>query len=142
MNDFIFDQALTERIYRTMPYAQFIGLRAGYEEEKQQLLFLLPFREMLIGNTMLPALHGGLIGGFMESAAAIFLHYHAGLAELPKIVDFSLDYLRSGKPEDTYAGCILTRQGSRIANLAIKTWQRDPNQPIAIGRAHFLMPER
>ncbi len=142
MNAFIFDQALTEKAYEIMPYAAFIGLRMGYEEEKQQLLFHLPFREMLIGNTMLPALHGGLIGGFMECAAALFLQYHGALENLPKMVDFSLDYLRSGKPVDTYAGCILTRPGSRIANLAVKAWQQDAAQPIAVGRAHFLMPER
>lgn len=136
---FIFDETLTRSAHEIMPYAAAIGLRAGHCGK--ELMFLLPFREDLIGNTYLPALHGGLIGGFMESAAALHLKHSADLAALPKPVDFSLDYLRPGKTADTYAQCSLTRQGSRVAHLTIHAWQDDDAAAIAVGRIHFLMPE-
>lgn len=121
-----------------MPYSRFIGMQVHKTGEEYH--FYLPFQEMLIGSTLLPALHGGLIGGFMESAATFFLYHHAGLPEIPKIVNFSLDYLRPGHASDLSATCTLTRQGTRIANLSISAWQSDANRPISVGRAHFLMP--
>ena len=121
-----------------IPYSGFIGLQCG--ESDGHPLFALPYKRENIGNVFLPALHGGMLGGFIESCAVLFLSRHAGLTELPKMIDFSLDYLRSGKPETTYARCALTRQGSRIANVAVEAWQSDPAKPIVVARCHFQMP--
>ena len=134
------DTELSAWAHQHMPYAEFIGLQMGHDADGA-LLFALPFIRQNIGNVFLPALHGGLIGGFLESAAALFLRHSAGLAQMPKMVDFSLDYLRSGKAETCYARCILTRQGSRIANVALEGWQADSSKPIAVARAHFQMPQ-
>lgn len=38
---------------------------------------------------MLPAIHGGVIGGFMEVSAAIYLMMSQDTFRMPKIVDFS-----------------------------------------------------
>lgn len=133
------DNTLSQWAHQVMPYSAFIGLQVG-RDAHGEILFALPFSPQNIGNVFLPALHGGLIGGFLESAAALFLRHHAALDTMPKIVDFSLDYLRSGKPETCYARCILTRQGSRIANVAIEGWQADSMKPVAVARVHFLMP--
>ena len=137
---FHLDTELSAWAHQHMPYAEFIGLQMGHDADGA-LLFALPFIQQNIGNVFLPALLGGLIGGFLESAAALFLRHSAGLAQMPKMVDFSLDYLRSGKAETCYARCILTRQGSRIANVAIEGWQADSSKPIAVARAHFQMPQ-
>ncbi|WP_066565584.1 PaaI family thioesterase [Snodgrassella sp. CFCC 13594] len=137
---FQIDTTLTQRAHGLMPYAGFIGLKMGFDEQEQPL-FCLPFAEQNIGNIFLPALHGGLIGGFLESASALFLHHVNNMNELPKMVDFSLDYLRSGKPQTSFARCILTRQGSRITNVAAEMWQADMHKPIAVARVHFKMPQ-
>lgn len=138
MESFVFDEKLTEEVYQNMPYAKFIGMRVGFDEQLQQIAFHLPFQDMLIGNTVLPALHGGLTGGFMESCAAVFLKVNASFVKLPKTVDFSLDYLRFAKPADLYADCSLTRKGSRISHLTIRAWQKNRDYPVALGRIHFL----
>lgn len=49
--------------------------------------------------------------------------------------------LRPARLCDTYAQCILTRQGRFIANLSITAWQEQYDKPNAIARAHFLIPE-
>lgn len=138
MESFIYDEKLTLRTYEQIPYAQFIGLRLGYDRSLKQILFHLPFKEMLIGNTLVPAIHGGLTGGFMESCAATFLQLHAQLDKPPKTVDFSLDYLRFAKATDLYADCSLTRKGSRISHVIVRAWQKSPDYPVALGRVHFL----
>jgi len=135
---FILSPELTAEAAELIPYNGFIGLQCG--ESNGHPLFALPYKRENIGNIFLPALHGGMLGGFIESCAVLFLYRQAGLAELPKMIDLSLDYLRSGKPETTYARCALTRQGSRIANVAVGAWHTDPPQPHVVAPRPFQMP--
>lgn len=122
---------------KKVPYAAFLGIRA--ESNDDGIHFILPADEKLIGNPSLPALHGGVIGAFMEQAAAFHLIAKMKNPVLPRIINFSLDYLRPARLQDTYARCTLTRQGSAIANVGITTWQDDEATPNAIARAHFLI---
>jgi acyl-coenzyme A thioesterase PaaI-like protein len=59
--------------------------------------------------------------------------------KLPKGIDFSIDYLRSGRPEETFASCELVRVGSRVALVQVRCWQKSPDYPIAVARGHFLL---
>jgi len=52
-----------------VPYARFLGLRALSVGE--QVRVHLPFRPGLVGNPMLPALHGGVVGACLEMAALL-----------------------------------------------------------------------
>jgi acyl-coenzyme A thioesterase PaaI-like protein len=102
----------------------------------------LPENKKLIGNPTLPAIHGGVVGAFMEQAAGFHLVAKMDNPVLPKIINFSLDYLRPSRLRDTFAQCTLTRQGRFIANVSIVAWQEKSDKPNAIARAHFLIPEK
>ncbi|WP_144174203.1 PaaI family thioesterase [Pseudomonas sp. Kh13] len=124
-----------------IPYAGLIGIAC--EREGDDLLFRLPASQDNIGNPLLPAIHGGVIAGFMELSAALYLLIYSESASIPKIIDFSIDYLRAGHFRDTYAQCQLWRQGRRVTNVAITAWQGDKQSPIATARAHFkIEPEK
>ena len=125
---------------KKVPYAAFLGIRAELRDNNE-ILFILPEDKKLIGNPSLPALHGGVVGAFMEQAAAFHLIARMEKPVLPRIINFSLDYLRPARLRDTYAQCNLTRQGRFIANVSIKAWQEQSDEPNAIARAHFLIPE-
>ncbi|MGM0769601.1 MAG: PaaI family thioesterase [Pseudomonadota bacterium] len=127
------------RLLESVPYARFIGLEC--ERFGDDLIFRLPKKEENLGNPILPAIHGGVIGGFMEMSAAIYLMMSQDSLRMPRIVDFSLDYLRAGLNRETYAECRLTRQGNRVANVMITAWQKSRSQPIATARAHFLLED-
>ncbi len=133
------DQAHAEGDYRPLlaliPYAGLIGIEC--QRQGDDLLFRLPASQDNVGNPLLPALHGGVIAGFMELSAALYLLIYSDSASIPKIIDFSIDYLRAGHLRDTYARCQLWRQGRRVTNVAITAWQADPRAPIATARAHF-----
>lgn len=124
---------------KKIPYAVFLGIRA--EVVDGEILFILPKNRKLIGNPLLPALHGGVIGAFMEQAGAFHLIAKMKQPMLPRIINFSLDYLRPARLRETYAQCTLTRQGRLIANVIVSAWQEQLEQPNAIARAHFLLPE-
>jgi uncharacterized protein (TIGR00369 family) len=129
-----------------IPYAAFLGTELLVEGAHHR--FKLPFREDLIGDSTLPALHGGVIAGFMESSAQLHLLLALADRRLPKNIDFSIDYLRSGNAADTFADCEVMRQGRRVAQVQIRCWQYERaddavaagrTRAIAVGRAHFLL---
>lgn len=124
-------------LLQQIPYAQLIGIQ--FERFGKDVLFRLPKNDNNIGNPILPAIHGGVIGGFMELSASLHLMMTSESSALPKIIDFSLDYLRAGRHQDTFAECQVWRQGSRVANVAITAWQNERASPIATARAHFLL---
>lgn len=127
--------ALIERI----PYAVYLGIRI--EIDDNDLIFSLPFRDQLVGNTRLPALHGGVIAGFMETAALLHAVWQQDQPRLPSTVDFSIDYLRSAGARDSYARCEATRLGRRVAQVQVRCWQTDETRPVSVARAHFLLAE-
>lgn len=134
-------KARTEHSFTEMldkvPYARLIGMQVmGIGDE---LLFVLPAREDNIGNPTLPALHGGCIGGFMENSAIFHVLATIETDRIPKVVDFSLDYLRPGRFRDTYASCEVVRQGRKVVNVAIRAWQTNQGEPIASARTHLLL---
>ncbi|WP_066014211.1 PaaI family thioesterase [Endozoicomonas atrinae] len=120
-----------------IPYASLIGMQCTPMGD--DALFTLPNQMTNIGNPILPAIHGGVIGGFMEMSAALHLMLFMDEPRLPKIIDFSIDYLRSGQPKDTFAHCEVCRQGARVANVAVTAWQSKRELPIAIARGHFKL---
>lgn len=126
------------------PYVDFLALqRVASDDGQPGDLFKLPYHPQLIGNPMLPALHGGVVAGFAESAALLHLVYSNGITggAAPRGVDFAIDYLRSAKPVDTWARCTTVRQGSRVALVQINVWQEDPGRPIVTARTHCLLPK-
>lgn len=136
-------QAHAQRDYASLldliPYARLIGVECSRVGDG--LLFRLPANKDNIGNPLLPAIHGGVIAGFMELSAALHLLIFTGSPGVPKIIDFSLDYLRAGQFRDTWARCQVCRQGRRVANVAITAWQSTEAEPIATARAHFKIEE-
>jgi len=66
----------------------------------------------------------------------------ARLPRLPKTVDFSVDYLRSGLPRDAYARARINRAGRRYASVHVEGWQDNRDRLFAQGTGHFVMPQR
>jgi uncharacterized protein (TIGR00369 family) len=123
------------------PYVDFLNVRQGTSLDATPL-FRMPFKAELIGNPVLPALHGGVLAGFAETAMVLHLITTMGLGDgtPPRGVDFSIDYQRSARPVDTFAQATMVRQGSRVALVQVSLWQDDPQRPVASARGHFLLP--
>ena len=131
------EKASYEELIALIPYAQTIGMAC--QRFGDDVIFKLPPKPSNLGNPILPAIHGGVIGGFMEMSAALYLlMFQQEINKLPKIVDFSIDFLRAGLNRETFVECKLTRQGNRVANVSVTAWQKSRSVPIATARAHFL----
>lgn len=147
--------AALDRLVTGVPYIQFLGIR--FDRRGDELTAILPYADKLIGNPMLPALHGGVTAAFLEVTAIIELSwstqwdemerapasdYQIGEAplRLPKTIDFTVDYLRSGLPRDAYARATINRSGRRYASVHVEAWQDNRARLFAQATGHFLMP--
>jgi acyl-coenzyme A thioesterase PaaI-like protein len=122
---------------QAIPYARFLGLSAALEGES--VLLTLHYDRKIIGNPLLPAIHGGAIGGFLEMTAIAQLVLETGIVQPPKPISITVEYLRSGKPMDTFAIARITKQGRRVGNVSVVAWQDDRLKPIAAAHGHFLL---
>lgn len=141
-----------------VPYIGFLGI--GFDRRGDELTGVMPFDDKLIGNPLLPALHGGATAAFLEVTAIIGLSWSmlweeiengkfdaedlvgGQMPRLPKTIDFTVDYLRSGLPRDSYARAQVTRSGRRYASVQVEAWQDNRARPIAQATGHFVMPAR
>ena len=64
------------------------------------------------------------------------------MPRLPRTIDFTVDYLRSGLPRDAYARARVTRSGRRYGSVHVEAWQDNRERPFAQAQGHFLMPRQ
>jgi uncharacterized protein (TIGR00369 family) len=120
-----------------VPYCELLGLRASLRGET--VILEMPFDARLVGNPGIPAIHGGVIGSLLETAAIVQTVWETRAAKLPKPVDITIDYLRTGRPVTSYARATLARAGRRVVNVHAIMWQEDEAKPVAGLRGHFLI---
>lgn len=120
-----------------VPYAKFLGISTGVQDGR--VITSMAYADRLIGNTALPALHGGTLAALLELAALFQIAYEIETEAMPKTVTITIDYMRSGAPRDTYARAHATRIGRRVANVRAEAWQDDPAKPIAAANINFLL---
>lgn len=150
--------AAVSAIVAAVPYIAWLGIR--FDRRGDELTAVMPFADKLIGNPVLPAIHGGVTAAFLEIAATVELTFvslwddlEAGrmvpdaavpiaTPRLAKTIDFSVDYLRSGLPRDSYARARVVRLGRRYSSVQVEAWQDNRDRPFAQANGHFLMPQR
>ena len=147
--------ALLARLIGTVPYIGFLGVTI--DRRGDELTAVLPFNPKLVGNPALQALHGGATASFLEvtsiielSWASLWADLEAGVIDpetdalppLPKTIDFTVDYLRSGLPRDAYARARINRSGRRYASVHVEAWQAHRSRLFAQATGHFLMPPK
>ena len=125
------------RLAEAIPYARWMHIAP--ENTTGELLTRMRYHEALIGNTHLPAIHGGTLGALLEMAAIFHLLWETRSNTVPKIVNITVDYLRSAGPRDVIAVAKVTKQGRRMVNVYAEAWQDDRAKPVATANAHFLI---
>ena len=150
------DTAL-KKLVTGVPYFRFMGI--SFERRGDELTGIMSYDDKLIGNPMLPALHGGTTAAFLEATAMITLSWSylwediesgaidpdmpfEDLPRLPKTIGITVDYLRSGLPRDAYARARVVRSGRRYASVHVEGWQDNRDRLYAQATGHFVMPRR
>ena len=119
-----------------MPFASYLGLTL--ELRGDELVCTLPADRRFLGNPVLDSLHGGVTAGLLECTATLALLWHKPREVVPRTIDFSIDFLLSGKMQPVFAHARLLKFGRRIANVHVDAWQTDRARPIGAGHGNFL----
>ena len=124
------------------PYADSLGLTEEPQADGPPLL-VMPFADPVLGRPGF--LHGGAISGLLEMAAIVALR-HALAGEGAKgswgrikPVNVTVDFMRGGRDKPTRAMGVVTRLGTRVANVEASAWQDEPDRPIAKARMNYLI---
>ncbi|MEQ8662854.1 MAG: PaaI family thioesterase [Gammaproteobacteria bacterium] len=120
-----------------IPYMETLGLLPQLVDDRLQVR--LDASRIHVGNPYLQALHGGMIGGLLESTAILELALELAGDALPKPITVTVDYRRSGRVAPTFADARVTRLGRRVANVEARCWQDDRERPTATLVGHFLL---
>ena len=120
-----------------IPAARFLGL--GVERSGAELRTRLDYAPHLVGNALLPALHGGTIAALLESAAVFGLLWDTRSRGLPKTISITVEYLRSARPVTTWARTEIIHHGRRVATVRGVAWQDDAAKPVAAATVHLLV---
>ena len=120
--------------FANSPFARCLGIRLGEDDT-----LVMPFSSRIIGNPVLPAIHGGLTGAFLETTAIVGVTRELGVLASPKPIGLTINYLRSGRALDSYAKVSIVKQGRRVVAFEAQAWQDDPAKPIASAFGHFML---
>jgi acyl-coenzyme A thioesterase PaaI-like protein len=120
--------------FANSPFARCLGIRIGEDDT-----LVMPFSPRIIGNPVLPAIHGGMTGAFLETTAIVGVTRELGILALPKPIGLTINYLRSGRALDSYAKVSIVKQGRRVVAFEAQAWQDDSTKPIASAFGHFML---
>jgi acyl-coenzyme A thioesterase PaaI-like protein len=127
----------------SIPYATALGLVV--ESDGHGAICRMRYTESLAG---FGALHGGAIGALLELAAIAELSHgivgHRSIGDgsgesKPKLISMTVEFLRAGRLEDTFAWAHIVRQGRRVANVRAEAWQGERTRLIAVAHSVFSL---
>jgi uncharacterized protein (TIGR00369 family) len=124
-------------LFANSPFARWLGIRDHEGPEHGTLL--MPFSPKIIGNPILPAIHGGITGAFLETTAVVGVTRELGASAMPKPIGLTVNYLRSGRALDSFASVSIVKQGRRVVAFEAQAWQDDRSKPIASAFGHFML---
>ncbi len=118
------------------PYADLLGLTVDPDNEG---VLIMPFEEGVLGRPGF--LHGGAISGLMEMAAIVAIRQALAAEGGGRIkpINVTVDFMRGGRDKPTRAQGVVTRLGTRVANVEATAWQDDRTRPIAAARLNYLI---
>lgn len=121
-----------------IPFNKLIGIQLVEIKEGFAKL-RVPFKDELVGNPMVRALHGGLIATVMDTAGGA-----AGMTTLTSFedrfstIDIRVDYLRPGQEKDLIVEGKINRSGNRIIATSMVAYHPgEKDNLIAEGKAVY-----
>ena len=121
------------------PYALALDMAVDGEVNGAPVI-AMPFADRVQGRPGF--LHGGAISGLLEMAAVAAIHralQQKGSDSAIKQVNVTIDFMRGGLGQMTYAVGEVLRLGRTMANVEARAWQDDADKPIAMGYMHYLI---
>lgn len=121
------------------PYARLLGISVEQANDGASPVLRMDFSAALAGRP--GNLHGGAIAGLLDMAAHAALTSSLAASNRPgfKQIGITIDYVRPGKQQPTFARGRVTRVGRRVATVIVEAWQEEGGPQMAAARLHMLL---
>lgn len=96
----------------------------------------LPWSELLIGDPVKPAIHGGIIAALIDAAGGAACMSLLENSDNISTIDLQINYLEPGYPGDFYCDAKVLRAGKRVGTARMEVYsKRVPENPtlVAVG---------
>ena len=121
------------RLFASAPFFRFLGMSFN-SVEVGHVEIEIPFRQELIGNPEVPALHGGVISALLDTCGGAAVWSQLGKGDRVSTVDLRVDYLRPGRAETLIGVGHVIRLGNRVGVAELKAFHPDSmDEPVAVG---------
>lgn len=126
------DVETLDDLIRIPPFHGWLGLQCTHVE-KGRVTIVMPYRDELIGNPNIPAIHGGIIAGLIDLAggAATFTFTNSPTPT----IDLRVDYIRPALQGDLVAEARVVNAGRTVAFVDVDV--RQEGRLVATGRATY-----
>lgn len=121
------------RLFESTPFFCFLGMTFN-SVEVGQVEIEIPFRQELIGNPELPALHGGVISALLDTCGGAAVWSQLGKGDRVSTVDLRVDYLRPGRTDTLIGVGHVMRLGNRVGVAELRAYHPGcDDEPVAVG---------
>ena len=131
-----------EEVYKNIidnliPLHPFIGITLEKIEDGFAQI-RVAFRNELVGDPRIQAIHGGIIATAMDSVGgAAAMTTLTSFEDRVSTIDMRIDYLRPGKPMDLIVEGEIVRSGNHIVVTRMVAYQEDKKHLVAEGKAVY-----
>lgn len=131
-------EILRQVMEELIPFNRYLGIRLA-EARSGYARLEVPFRDELVGDSLRPALHGGVLSALADTAggAAVWTGIEDELARISTI-DLRIDYLRPARLVTVVAEATVVRLGNRVGVADVRMFHADAEaETIATGKGVY-----
>ena len=131
-------ETLSKLMEEMIPFNRFLGLRVTHVE-RGFVRIEVPYREELVGDSLRPALHGGVIASVTDVAGgfAVWTHVDDERGRVSTI-DMRVDYLRPGRLTTLVGEARVVRAGNRVGVADVRVYHPDAEDvTVATGKGVY-----
>lgn len=122
-----------------IPFNRWLGLRC-LEILPGKVRVELPFREELIGNPEIPALHGGALSATLDTTGGLSVWSLARPMDRVSTIDLRIDYLRPGRSAPIVATAEVVRLGNQVGVSQLRAFHEGwEDKPVAAGMGVYSL---
>lgn len=95
----------------------------------------------LIGNPLVPALHGGAVTAFLQLVCGAAVAKRLKRKAMPRLISANAQFLAPMRPEDISTLPGIRRIGRRVAVVHAEAWQADPGVSVCAVQCEFSLAD-